>query len=487
MLVTISGYPLYLVVLRSVAGIQIVKIKLIGAAGGEVTGSAYVVRTKSACVLIDVGMFQGGRESEAKNRWPAAVQPKDIDAVLLTHAHLDHTGRLPLLFKNGYQGPVFATDATIDLAEIILRDSARIQSQVAERKSRKTAQRRETSAEPLYLPEDVEPFRTQSRKVQFQKPVEVAEGITARWVEAGHMLGSGCIELTVEEGAGKKVVVFSGDLGPTTLPLIREYQTFEKADAVFLESTYGDRRHRPYPQTLAEFERIVKRVAKTPGKILVPTFAIGRSQQMLYHLAVMFLRKDIPKFPVFLDSPMAIQASQVYAKHPELFDDELIAWKNRGLLPLDKNIFKPSTTANDSKKLNSIAGPCVILAGAGMCNAGRILHHLKENLPKPSTHVLIVGYQGNGSLGRRLVDGHKVVRIFGKTVPVKATVHTLNGFSGHADQSELLKWFATLAPARPKVILTHGEDRGRNALAKLIRERHKLESDLPRQGAVIEI
>jgi metallo-beta-lactamase family protein len=301
------------------------------------------------------------------------------------------------------------------------------------------------------------------------------------------MLGSGCIELIVEEDGRKKVVVFSGDLGPTTLPLIRQYQTFDRADAVFLESTYGDRQHRPYAQTVAEFERVVKLVSKTTGKILVPTFAIGRSQQMLYHLAIMFLRKDIPPFPVFLDSPMALEATKIYRKYPDLFDEELIAWQKRGLLPLNRAIFKPSVTANDSKKINDVKGPCVVLAGAGMCNAGRILHHLKQNLDQPTTHVLIVGFQSYGSLGRKLVDGEKVVSIFGQRIPVRAHIHTLNGFSGHADQTELLKWFSTLAPAKPKVVLTHGEDRGRAALAKLIQQRFKLPSILPRQGEVIEV
>jgi len=463
------------------------KIKLNGAAGGEVTGSAYLVRTKRAAVMVDAGLFQGGRQSEAKNRLPAGTRPEELDAVLLTHAHLDHTGRLPLLFKHGFSGPVYATAATIDLAELIMKDCARIQTQDAERKTKKAAQRDLPPVEPLYEPQDVEPFRSLARVVQFQKPVAVAEGISARWVEAGHMLGSGSIELTVEEDGRQKVVVFSGDLGPTTLPLIRQFETFQRADAVFLESTYGDRLHRPYAQTVAEFERIVKQVAKAAGKILVPTFAIGRSQQMLYHLAILFLRHEIPSFPVFLDSPMALEATKIYRKYPDLFDEELVAWQKRGLLPLDRKIFKPSVTANDSKKINDVRGPGVVLAGAGMCNAGRILHHLKFNLDNPKTHVLIVGFQAHGSLGRRLVEGEKVVPIFGQRIPVRATVHTLNGFSGHADQRELLKWFATLAPARPQVFLTHGEDPGRTALARLIQQRHKLTAALPRQGEVIEI
>jgi len=463
------------------------KIKLIGASGGEVTGSAYVVRTRRAVVLVDAGMFQGGKQSEAKNKLPAGVKPEEIDAVLLTHAHLDHTGRLPLLIKHGFQGPIYATSATIDLAEIILKDSARIQAQDAQRKNRKAAKFDLPAVEPLYEPEDVAELRSLARAVQFQKPVQVAEGMTARWVEAGHMLGSGCIELTVEEDGRKKVVVFSGDLGPTTMPLLREFETFQRADAVFLESTYGNRQHRPYAQTVAEFERVVKQVSKTTGKILVPTFAIGRSQQMLYHLAIMFLKKELAPFPVFLDSPMAVEASKVYVKHPDLYDEELLAWKKKGLLPLNKSIFKPSVTADDSKQINDVEGPCVILAGAGMCNAGRILHHLKQNLSNPTTQVLIVGFQGHGSLGRRLVDGQKVVTIFGERIPVLAKVHTLNGFSGHADQNDLLKWFATLAPSKPKVILTHGEEEARGALAKLIQQRHKLTPAVPRLGEVIEI
>lgn len=462
------------------------KIKLVGASGGEVTGSGYLVRTRRAVVLIDAGMFQGGKQSEAKNKLPAGVKPEELDAILLTHAHLDHTGRVPLLIKHGFRGPIFATSATIDLAEIILRDSARLQAQDAKRKTKKAAKYDLPPVDPLYEIEDVEELRSLTRKVQFQKPVQVAEGISARWVEAGHMLGSGCIELTVEEDGQKKVIVFSGDLGPTTLPLIRQFETFERADAVFLESTYGNRLHRPYAQTIAEFERIVKQVAKSTGKILVPTFAIGRSQQILYHLAIMFLRKDITPFPVYLDSPMALEATKIYKKHPDLFDDELLAWKDKGLLPLDRKIFKPSVTAEDSKRLNDLAGPCVILAGAGMCNAGRILHHLKQNLSNPTTQVLIVGFQGHGSLGRRLVDGEKVVTIFGERIPVLAKVHTLNGFSGHADQSELLKWFGVLAPSKPKVILTHGEDEARGELAKQIQHRFKLTPALPRLGEVFE-
>jgi metallo-beta-lactamase family protein len=238
---------------------------------------------------------------------------------------------------------------------------------------------------------------------------------------------------------------------------------------------------------VADFENIVREVSATSGKMLVPTFAIGRSQQILFHMAVMFLRRDVPGFPVYLDSPMAIEASKVYVKYPDLHDEELWAWRKKGLLPLNPRYFHSSTTPADSKRLNGLEGPCAILAGGGMCNAGRILHHLRFNLPNPRTHVVIVGFQGDGSLGRKLVEQQKMVFIAGDRVPVKAKIHTLNGFSGHAGQSELLKWFATLAPSKPRIFLTHGEDRARLALSNQIKKRFKLAAHLPQLGEVIEI
>jgi len=464
-----------------------VKIKIIGAAGGEVTGSAYVVQTRHASVLVDAGMFQGGKQCETKNRLPNGARPNQLDAVLLTHAHLDHTGRLPLLIKHGYTGPVYTTRATLDLAEIILKDAAKIQLQDADRANRKRDRAGKEPVETLYGPEHVEPFRELARPVDFRRPVRVAEGITSRWVEAGHMLGSGSIELTVEEDGNRKVVVFSGDLGPKSLPIIRQFDLLQQADLVFLESTYGNREHRPYAETVAEFEEIVKRVSRNNGKILVPTFAIGRSQQILYHLAVLFRQKKVKPFPVYLDSPMAIQASRVFVKHPELFDEELAEWTRRGLLPLDPQYFKACASVDDSRKLNGVSGPCAILAGAGMCNAGRILHHLKENLWRSEIHVLIVGYQGHGSLGRLLVDGAKFVGVLGERLAVRAAIHTLNGFSAHAGQTDLLRWFEALAPSKPRVIMTHGEDPAREALSQLIRQRFRLQCELPELGDVIEL
>jgi metallo-beta-lactamase family protein len=461
------------------------KIKIVGAAGGEVTGSAYFVQTEQAKVLVDAGMFQGGRKSEAKNRLPAGVNLSKLDAVLLTHAHLDHTGRVPLLVKHGFRGRIFATAATIDLAELILRDSARLQAQDAQRHRRKTSPAA-GPREPLYGLEHVEPLRRLARAVPYREPVAIAGGLTARWIEAGHMLGSASIELTVQENAHRRTIVFSGDLGPTTLPIVRQFETLPRADLVFLESTYGDRDHRPYSETLAEFEDLVKQAAEAKSKILVPTFAIGRSQQILYHLAVMFRREMVRPFHVYLDSPMAIEAGRAMVRHPDLFDEEMLEWKSRGLLPLDKTWFHSSVTARESQSLNHVDGPCLILAGAGMCNGGRILHHFRENLSRENTRVLIVGYQGHGSLGRRLVEGAKSISLYGEQVAVRATIHTLNGFSAHAGQSDLLKWFAPLAASKPRVIITHGEDTPRKALHAQIQRRFGLSPQLPLQGHIVE-
>jgi metallo-beta-lactamase family protein len=457
------------------------RIRVMGAAGGEVTGSAYVVEANGARVLVDAGLFQGGKNSEAKNRLPL-VEAGRIDAVLLTHAHLDHTGRVPLLIKGGYSGPIYATPATVDLTDIVLKDSAKLQTQDAERMNRKRA-KGEPPVEPLYRVEHAEPFRGMTREVRLHQAAAVAKGISARWFEAGHMLGSGSIELTVED----KTIVFSGDLGPTMFPILREYERLKNAHLVFLESTYGDRDHRPYPETVAEFERVVHEVADQRGKILVPTFAIGRAQQIIYHLAILFHEGRVKRFPVYLDSPMAIEASKVFGRYPDLYDEDLVQLKRSGLAPLDPKWFIPSQTAEDSKKLNDLTGPCAILAGAGMCNGGRILHHLKANLASPETHVMIVGFQSEGSLGRRLVNGEKLVRIHGEEVPVNAAIHTLNGFSAHAGQTELLNWFAPLASRKPAVALTHGENPQRSALAAKLRERFGIQARFPELGEIIEL
>lgn len=463
------------------------KITPHGAASGEVTGSCYIIETDQARVVVDCGMFQGTRGADDLNRRPPVSNVDQIDAVVITHAHLDHTGRVPVLTKAGYTGPIFASSATIDLMMIILEDSARIQVSDNERTNRKRRRAGEDPVEAIYEPDDVPAVQKLVREIQVGDRVDIAPGVVARFFEAGHMLGSTSVEFTIQDAGKTKTVVFSGDLGPADRPVLRDFSSASKADLVIMESTYGDRNHRPYADTVAEFEAIVEKVYAAKGKILVPTFAVGRSQQIIYHLAVMFHQGKVPKFPVYLDSPMALRATKVYETHPELFDDEMVAYREAGLFPISGGFFTPSESADESKALNRVDGPCAILAGAGMCNAGRILHHLKQNLWKRDTHVLIVGYQGNGTLGRRLVNGESPVKIHGEKIAVRAQIHTMGGFSAHADQSDLLRWLEPLAAHHPRVVLTHGEDRAREPLVTEIAKRFGVQADLAHIGEPIEL
>ncbi len=461
-----------------------IKLTFLGAAG-TVTGSSYLVQTSQARVLVDFGMFQGFGEKEEMNRVPASLDPHKLDAVVLTHAHLDHCGRLPLLAKAGYRGPIITTEPTIPLAALVLRDSAHLQAMDAERYNRKHPDKQPT--EPIYSAKDVDDLVGLFKPVNYDQRVEVVPGIRAQFVEAGHMLGSASIQLTVTDGGKTKTIVFSGDVGPKGAPILKDAVGFHQADFVVMESTYGDRDHKPLAETVEEFEGIVKCAVVTKGKLLVPVFAIGRTQLLLYLLAQMFRHRTVPKFPIYLDSPMAIEATKIYWEHMSLFDEEFQTLSRERPLTQDLTTLKATATAQDSMALNDQPGPCLIMAGAGMCTGGRILHHLRHNLGKPEACVLIVGYQGEGSLGRRLVDGEKEVTMFGEKIQVRATIHTLGGFSAHAGQTDLMDWFSHLAAAHPRVALTHGEDRGRLPLAKLIQERHGIKAVLPQLGDSIEL
>jgi metallo-beta-lactamase family protein len=462
------------------------KIHFHGAAG-DVTGAAFQLTTREASVLVDCGLYQGGRQTTAKNRQVPMLARRHVDAVLVSHAHLDHIGRLPFLTKRGYTGPIFGTKPTFDLGRVIMRDAIRLQQGDLLRENRRRKKAGQAPLEPLYSEEDVRRLGRLLRPVAYDTPVEVAPGISARFVDAGHILGSASIELTVKEDGRTRTVVFSGDLGPRGAPLLSDPTPFRHADVVIMESTYGGRNHRSLEETAIEAREIIRRAVAAKAKMLVPVFAIGRTQLLLYLLAGAFRRKTLPRFPIYVDSPMAVEATRIYGQNTEIWDAEAKAMLASGELRRGLETVRPCASAEESRALHRVAGPCMIMAGSGMCSGGRILHHLQHNLERPETAVLIVGYQSPGSLGRRLVDGEKRVTIFGEKVAVRASIHTLGGFSAHADQDGLVQWFASMASARPQLILAHGEDGARQALTRRIESEHGIRARCPGLGEVIEV
>jgi metallo-beta-lactamase family protein len=459
------------------------QITMYGAAG-EVTGSCYLVTTDRAQILVDCGMFQGA-DADQRNRLPRDLDRDQIDAVALTHAHLDHSGRLPLLVRRGYRGPIYATPATIALAQLLLTDAAHLQAGDAARANRKRQRAGQKPIAPLFDQAAVAAVLGLMQPLTYEQPAVIAPGLQIRMVEAGHILGSASIVLRIADREPARVVVFSGDVGPRGAPILNDPAQIPTADLVVLESTYGDRDHRPLADTITELTELLRYATQHHSKVLIPAFAVGRTQEILYHLATLFREGQVPPMPVYLDSPLAIKATDLYLKYPDLADTESRRVSHRGRLWRGLATLRPCVTAEESRALNHTAGPCMIIAGAGMCTGGRILHHLRHQLWRPETLVVFVGYQAAGTLGRQIVDGARRVRIFGETIAVRAAIHTLGGLSAHAGQSELVQWLAPMAHDRPRVILTHGEERGRAALARCIADRFGISAELPLLGEVV--
>ena len=431
-------------------------LRFFGAAG-EVTGSCHILEVGRHRILLDCGLIQGGVTHGERNREPFPFDAADIDAVILSHAHIDHSGRLPLLHKRGFRGTVFATAASRDLARILLLDCAAIAAHDAERAARHRRRNGARAAvEPLFSESDARAVLDLFRGVRYSQPIQVLPGVELTFRDAGHILGSACVCLRLVEGDLERRLVFSGDLGQYDSPILRDPEAGLAADLVLMESTYGSRLHRDRAATLAEFGEILRRARRDGGNVLIPAFAVGRSQEILYQLGTHYDEWQVADWQVFLDSPMAIEASEVYWRHPELFDEEARNLHLRDAsMPALPNLML-CRTADESKAVNRIANGAIVIAGSGMCTGGRIVHHLKHNLPRSECDLVFTGYQAAGTLGRALVDGRDEVGIHGSTVPVKARVHTLGGFSAHGDQADLLRWYSGIA-GRPPVWLVHGE------------------------------
>ena len=436
-------------------------------AAREVTGSNYVVEVGQTRFLVDCGMHQGGDKEEALNFAPFPYDPAEIAFVLLTHAHIDHSGRLPRLVREGYSGPIYATSPTCDLAEIMLLDSAYIQEMEAEWRTRKASRAGRGPTEPLYTQDDARKTIQLLKPVDYSKSVDLAPGVNAVFHDAGHILGSSFLELNLEDQGEKVKVLFSGDVGQPNQPIIRDPEFIKQTDYLIMESTYGDRLHERDGSPKEKLAAILKEARRDGGNVIIPAFAVGRTQEILFFLREIFREQHLD-MPVYVDSPLASKASAVYRKHPEAFDAE--AWKlvqEGGAFEFPQLHYTQS--ADESRALNGKRG-IVIISASGMADAGRIRHHLKHNLWRPEAHVVIAGFQAQGTLGRRLLDGDKRVRIFGEEIAVKAHIDEITGLSAHADQEQLMSWASHFEPPR-LTILVHGELKSALTLERLLEER----------------
>ena len=459
-----------------------IKLKFLGATQ-NVTGSRYVLEARGRKILVDCGLYQE-RQFRDRNWDPFAVPAAEIDAVLLTHAHLDHCGLLPKLVKEGFKGSIYCTRATAEIARIVLADAARLQLEDAKYKAKRHKREGRTGAfpvVPLYTPEDADTVFPMFHTVNYKQSVMLADGIEAVFQDAGHILGASSIRVTVSDNGKTRTVLFSGDIGQWDRPIIEDPSPFADADYVLCESTYGDRLHGPSENIKQELCEVLRRTQEAGGNVVIPSFAVERSQEVLYYLNELLLEGCVKSMLTFVDSPMAVKVTRVFKKHPELFDEEMADRVEDGLSPFDLPGLTLVRTRKESQAINQIRGSAVIIAGSGMCTGGRIKYHLRSNITRPESTLLFVGYQAMGTLGRRIVQGDKEVRILGKRFPVKAEVKQISGFSAHADRDELLKWLKALKQPR-HVFVTHGEESVSESFAAYVKAQTGWETSVPKHG-----
>ena len=457
-----------------------IKLSFLGAAQ-NVTGSRYLLEANGVRLLVDCGLYQE-RELVERNWNPFPVEPDTLDAVLLTHGHLDHCGLLPKLVREGFGGRIYCTDATSEITRIVLLDSAHIQEEDAQHKKERHERegRKGRYPEiPLYTVKDAEALFPLFSPVKYEEKLQIGDGIETSFHDAGHILGASMIKLEINQNSGKRTVLFSGDVGRWDKPILRDPTVFDEADYVLVESTYGNRLHKDPADVDGMLSDVINSTAESGGNIVIPSFALERSQEVLYNLSRLLAQDRIPHLMVFMDSPMAISVTEVFKRHAELFDEEMIELIRRGESPFDFPGLKMTRTTEESKAINRIKGTVIIIAGSGMCTGGRIKHHLIRNISRPESAILFVGYQANGTLGRQILEGAKEVRILGHMYSVEARIDKVNGFSAHADRDELMRWLSGLRRPPRHVFVTHGEPVAARHFADLLVEKKNWEASVP--------
>jgi metallo-beta-lactamase family protein len=458
------------------------EITFLGAAE-EVTGSCYLLKTAQATVLLECGQIQGRRSDEERNQIPKSIDIQHLDAVILSHAHIDHSGRLPLLVKNGYQGPIYTHQASRALCEIMLLDSGYLHEKDAEWENKRRKEKGKPLVEPLFTQEDAKQTLPLFVGIDYKEKTEVAKNLFVRFNDAGHILGAAIVEIWDESQKPAKKLVFSGDLGFGNAPVMRDPEKISQADLVMMESTYGDRPHKHGQDTMQELGEIFKEAHAMHGNILIPAFAVGRTQDLLYLMAQNFSDWNLGDWRIFLDSPMAIRATEVYGRFRYLYDAKL--FNRDGDEPVLPNLEMTMST-EESEAINYIHSGAIVIAGSGMCTGGRIHHHLKHNISKPNAHLVFVGYQAYGTLGRMIVDGVKDIKLWGKKYEVRAQVHTIGGLSAHADQDGLVDWYSGFEN-QPPLYLVHGEPKAQTGLQERLRNEMAVTAHIPKFGDKVKV
>jgi len=462
-----------------------INVEFLGATG-EVTGSCHLVTVGKYKILLDCGLIQGRSVDEKRNREAFPFDPGSIDAVVLSHAHIDHSGRLPLLIKAGFRGTVYTHRASRDLCRIMLKDSAFLNEKDVEWENRKRARKGLKMVEAMYTVEDARLAMKQFKGLVYQQKKRILPNVTIQLNDAGHILGSSIVELWLDDEGQQRKLVFSGDLGRSGMPILEDPAIISDADLVIMESTYGDRLHRSWDETQNEISEVLTTATNGKGNILIPAFAVGRTQEILYLFAKYYKEWDLNRWQIFLDSPLAIEATRIFMQHSDLFDEEMLAlWQknqHRSILP-NLNI---SRTTNQSMALNRVHSGAIIIAGSGMCSGGRIKQHLKHNVWRSDCHVIISGFMARGTTGRALVDGARYIKLWGESVQVAASIHTIGGLSAHADQKGLKNWYGNFNN-RPHIVLVHGEEQAQECLSNILQTELSANVTIAKYGQKIDL